>query len=1382
MAAVVIDAALGSSVAQTTPANFTLNFATSTGTPGVGDLIVVCCTIRGSAGTLATPSGWTAVTGNPFQNTGSNVNRMYLFYRVRQAADANSVSFVVSGGATNNTLLAQAYNFGGVDDTTPIEVAAVKTDSGAATSATLAGPLTGLTSLNNDALAVAFWHRADDAGTFSTASSGWVHASFTNAVVASALGTDASMGMASKRLASAGASGTYQVNVAAGAAAAWLGVVLIVKQQTGTGLISLDAENWADEASITSQSATDPYVAIVVGTGTTKADSAWSKVGTKSYRNSVAAQQQRFKINTVRPDTEQYGATIYRTSQLPSASTRIASLEGYDGTDWLQVQHQSTGAWRIAADGGSPFSAASTTLTPINTPVRLEYWYDGFNGTGELRIFQGADIDNDINSYTDRVTLTGMPANGVVGRSMYGPGVANFSGADIWYDLASIRRGTWVNLSAGTTVLTKTFDLAWNLRSLVTDTVATAWNLRSIVSQSAATAWNLRSLVSQSAATSWNLRSLVTKSQATAFNILGRVTDTIDTAWNIRSVVTKSQATAWNLYSAVSKTAATAWNVVGRVTQSAATAWNIRQVVTKSQATAFNILNALLKTQTTSWNLRQLVSQSASTSWNIRSLVTQSKAVAWNIIGRVTDTVDTSWNIRTALSKSQATAWNIRQLVSQSSATSWNVRSIVTKSQASAWNIVGRVVDTADVAWNVIGRVVDTVDTAWNVRQVVTKSQATAFNILNLVSKTQATAWNLRQIVSQSSVTSWNIRSLVTQSKAVAWNITGRITVSQASSWNIRQIISQSAATSWNIRSIVSKTQATAWNIRQVITKTADTAWNVLTIGTITKAFDIAWNVREILTKSQASSWNIRNALLKTQATAWNIRFRLWATNYNRVPGFEHWNLVGGATVDGAGVLTLPTVGANAYIKIPWDGSVDPNFYLSAESMAANFETEPTFAPFTGVHYGSGYLDANDQPTANSQPNTGNGFAGKTTQTSLGVWATRVQWGAPGLMAPGGKYLVVIMYCSTAYTGAGVQYRNPMLTAVSHGSGTPYVPVGFNLAWNLRELVTKSTPTAWNLRSLVSKSVATAWNIVGRVTQSVATAWNLRSIVTKSQATAWNLRQIVTQSAATAWNLRSIVTKTAATAWNLRQIVSQSAATAWNLRSIVTKSASTAWNLREIVSKSQATSWNLRQLVFKTADTQWNIQSLGAVTKSFAVAWNLREILTKQSATSWNLRETLSKQTTTAWNIRTIVTRAQGSAWAIRNAIAQVTSTSWNIRTLATKSINTSWNLQGRTTKNVTIAWVVLERAQKNTPVSWHVLNALEKQVVLAWNIAAPIFDTAAIEFNGNVIVVAIFGTDSSVEVEHPLNGVEAEDDLYGSVITESDVLKILGGDVKVGD
>jgi hypothetical protein len=151
--AVLINAALGSSVAQATPADFTLNFATSTGTPGVGDLIVVCVTIRGTAGTVSTPSGWTAMSGSPFQYT-SNASRMYLFYRVRAAGDASSVSFTVTGGVTNNTLLAQAYYFGGVDPANPIEVNPVKTDQ-ASSSTTVAA--SAVTTTNANALGVAFY-------------------------------------------------------------------------------------------------------------------------------------------------------------------------------------------------------------------------------------------------------------------------------------------------------------------------------------------------------------------------------------------------------------------------------------------------------------------------------------------------------------------------------------------------------------------------------------------------------------------------------------------------------------------------------------------------------------------------------------------------------------------------------------------------------------------------------------------------------------------------------------------------------------------------------------------------------------------------------------------------------------------------------------------------------------------------------------------------------------------------------------------------------------------------------------------------------------------------------------------------------------------------
>jgi hypothetical protein len=451
--AVLINAALGSSVAQATPANFTLNFATNTGTPGVGDLIVVCATIRGSTGTISTPSGWTAMTGSPFQNTASNLSRMYLFYRVRQAGDANSVSFTVSGGTTNNTLLAQAYYFGGVDPASPIEVNPVKTDQAA--SSTEVGPLTGVTTLAADAVAVAFWHRADDAGTFSTSSSGWVHNSATNAVVASTLGTDAAMGMATKPMPTAGASGTYTLTIAGGSSFAGMGVVLSLKAQTGSGLVTMDAEGGTDEVTPTAQASATPTIAIVVGTGLTVVDTAWAASvngGTKSFRHDVSTTTQgRVKCNADIPSTNQYGALVGKVSARPTATVRIGSLESYDGTDLAQVQMTATGAIRLASDGAANTLGPSTTTFAADEEFRLEWRYN--NGAVELRIFKGADLDNDVASPTETLSTSGWPT-GTVGRGMFGNGTAWGVAASLWYDNCSVRQDNWVNLKAsGTTAV-----------------------------------------------------------------------------------------------------------------------------------------------------------------------------------------------------------------------------------------------------------------------------------------------------------------------------------------------------------------------------------------------------------------------------------------------------------------------------------------------------------------------------------------------------------------------------------------------------------------------------------------------------------------------------------------------------------------------------------------------------------------------------------------------------------------------------------------------------------------------------------------------------------------------------------------------------------------
>lgn len=441
MTATLIQAGQGSQVAQTTFAGGTVNFASSTGTPGVGDLMIVCMSIRSGAGVPNTPSGWTRYDGlNP-----TSGQKMYLFTRIRAAGDANSFTWTATtGGTTNGTTIVQAYYIGGADDASPVEVTPVWTYS-TGTSSTVAGPMTGVTSLTNDGIALCFWARQDDAGTFTSNGGGWILPTLSGMQLVSASGTDAAMGIMYQQLPTAGASGNAQVNIASGSAFHWMGCTLIVKQQTGTGLLTVTGEAGADEANVGVQTSGEPNVAIVVGTGTTKYDTAQFPPGhgSKSIRHTVAAQQQRYKINAKRPGDEQFAECFMRITAFPSTSTRVASLEGYNGTDYAQVRISSAGLINIANDGAA-INASTPTGISINTWFRFAWRFLGPAGTAEVRLFKGADLENPIANYSEIAQISGL-TNGEIGRVMFGPGTANFT-ADIWVREGSIKYTTWVDL------------------------------------------------------------------------------------------------------------------------------------------------------------------------------------------------------------------------------------------------------------------------------------------------------------------------------------------------------------------------------------------------------------------------------------------------------------------------------------------------------------------------------------------------------------------------------------------------------------------------------------------------------------------------------------------------------------------------------------------------------------------------------------------------------------------------------------------------------------------------------------------------------------------------------------------------------------------------
>lgn len=455
MSGQLIDAGQGTAqTGTTTPASFTVTFATGTGTPGVGDYIIVAVTLRGTAAscTITTPTGWTLIDDHA--NTTSGVNRIALYGRIRQAGDAGSVTFTTTSGGANDSFIAQAYYFGGIDAINPNDVAPTWTDS-SATSATLAGPLTQITTAANKDIAVAFWHRADDAGTFSTASSGWTLPSITGMQNVTISGTDAAMGIAYKKMPTAGATGTFQLDVTTGAAAHWTGCILGLKKQPGAGLIGVTCEAGVPTVAVVAQTVAEPNISIVTPSTTATTYQSGSPLlglpGGIFIRHVVAASQQRFKINCDIPDETQFGMTYFRTSAYPSTSTRITSLEAWDGTDHAQVQMSSTGTLRVTNAGGAITSAVSAII-PLNTWCRIEWTYDGVGGTAEIRVFTGAQLFAPSSGFTSNATISGLATGLIVCRGMFGPGVANFTG-NLDYDQSYVQQSDWIGPRNGPVAL-----------------------------------------------------------------------------------------------------------------------------------------------------------------------------------------------------------------------------------------------------------------------------------------------------------------------------------------------------------------------------------------------------------------------------------------------------------------------------------------------------------------------------------------------------------------------------------------------------------------------------------------------------------------------------------------------------------------------------------------------------------------------------------------------------------------------------------------------------------------------------------------------------------------------------------------------------------------
>ena len=88
------------------------------------------------------------------------------------------------------------------------------------------------------------------------------------------------------------------------------------------------------------------------------------------------------------------------------------------------------------------------------------------------------------------------------------------------------------------TLVTRTYQYIWNVRSLVSDMLNLKWNVADTLD-----------LVSKTLELQWNVRSLVNKSLQAMFNvgILGLVSRTLELQWNVRTLIDRAIQFKWNV-------------------------------------------------------------------------------------------------------------------------------------------------------------------------------------------------------------------------------------------------------------------------------------------------------------------------------------------------------------------------------------------------------------------------------------------------------------------------------------------------------------------------------------------------------------------------------------------------------------------------------------------------------------------------------------------------------------------------------------------------------------------------------------------------------------------------------------------------------------------
>ena len=164
-----------------------------------------------------------------------------------------------------------------------------------------------------------------------------------------------------------------------------------------------------------------------------------------------------------------------------------------------------------------------------------------------------------------------------------------------------------VTQGSSTTPVSRTLDVAWDVKALAGRTLGVLWDARAHVSRPIELLWDTKAHVGRVLEALWHVRVPV-------------AAPVLDVSWHVKSLVGATLSTHWNVEG--SKTP------VGRVLD---VAWDVREKVGRDLGVVWGVRSLVGGVFTTSWHVKSVVVYSWYTMWDVRKAVRADVAVSWNV-------------------------------------------------------------------------------------------------------------------------------------------------------------------------------------------------------------------------------------------------------------------------------------------------------------------------------------------------------------------------------------------------------------------------------------------------------------------------------------------------------------------------------------------------------------------------------------------------------------------------------------------------------------------------------------------------------------------------------------------------------------------------------